>query len=132
LNELVPLGSFTLTSEMINCMVDDRLQIHFEYGKRQQLAGAVACFDHADYIHQGTRATKAQTVEDEIPFTVLNICHKHTEDRRRCFLYAYQVMVHVEDDWTKQGPQYPLLEPRVYAKIAFKSLKKKMIILPGD
>ena len=41
-------------------------------------------------------------------------------------------MIHVEDDWTKQGPQYPLLEPRVYAKIAFKSLKKKMIILPGD
>lgn len=84
-------------------MVDDRIQIHFEYGKRQQLAGAVACFDHEDYIHEGMRGLKSNSVEDEIPFTVLNICHKHTEDRKRCFLYAYQITVHIEDDWINDG-----------------------------
>jgi len=29
------LGKFTVTKEMMECMVDDRLQVHFEYGKRQ-------------------------------------------------------------------------------------------------
>jgi hypothetical protein len=46
LRDAPPLGSFTLTKEMMECMVDDKIQIHFEYGKRQSFAGAVACFDH--------------------------------------------------------------------------------------
>ena len=45
------LGQFTITKEMMECMVGDKLQIHFEYGKRQSLAGAVACFDHMPYQH---------------------------------------------------------------------------------
>ena len=28
------LGEYTVTKEMMECMVDDKLQIHFEYGKR--------------------------------------------------------------------------------------------------
>jgi len=44
------LGKFELTKEMMECMVDDRLKIHFEYGKRNTFAGSVACFDHTPYI----------------------------------------------------------------------------------
>ena len=39
-----------MTKEMMECMVDDKIQIHFDYGKRQQLDGASACFDHSPYI----------------------------------------------------------------------------------
>jgi hypothetical protein len=45
------LGQFVITKEMMECMVGDKLQIHFEYGKRQEFAGAVACFDHIPYYH---------------------------------------------------------------------------------
>jgi len=33
--------------------------------------------------------------EDSIPFTVLNICNKANDQRKRCFLYSYQVTLHV-------------------------------------
>ena len=36
-------------------MVDNKLQIHFQYNKRESFAGGVACFDHVDYIRTGRR-----------------------------------------------------------------------------
>jgi hypothetical protein len=90
------LGDFTVTREMMECLPDDTLKIHFEYGKRQELAGAVACFDHTEYIRTGKKnGVTYNNVEDEIPFTILNICNKNTVDRRRCFLYSYQITLHV-------------------------------------
>jgi len=76
------LGSFKVTKEMIDCLTDDYIKIQFEYGKRQELAGAEACFDHIPYI-------KADKTEHEIPFTILDICNKASTDRTRCFLYSY-------------------------------------------
>jgi hypothetical protein len=35
---------------MIQCLGQDKVKVHFEYGKRQELAGAEACFDHTPYI----------------------------------------------------------------------------------
>lgn len=114
------MGKFTVTKEMMECLADDYINVHFEYGKRQELAGAEACFDHSPYI-------KKDGTEDEIPFTILDICNKANVDRKRCFLYAFQITLFVCD---KTSP--PLLEPKVYAKIQFSSLNSKMIILPGD
>jgi hypothetical protein len=56
----------------------DNIQVHFQYGKRAALSGAVACFDHKEYILRNEqRGGAMQTqVEDMIPFTLLNICHK--------------------------------------------------------
>lgn len=110
-------------------MVDDKIQIHFEYGKRQSFAGAVACFDHMPYFHKHSTAIQSEA-DDEIPFTVLNICHKNAVSRRRCFLYAYQITILVRD--SKTNSIYPLIEPRVFSKIRFISINQKLIVLPGD
>jgi len=72
------LGAFKVTKQMMECMVDNKLQIHFQYGKREALSGAVACFDHVDYIRTGRRAEQTVEIQDEIPVTPLNICHKNT------------------------------------------------------
>jgi hypothetical protein len=75
---------------MMECLSDDYIKIHFEYGKRQELAGAEACYDHTPYIG-------ASGKEDDIPFTILDICNKANTDRKRCFLYSYQVSLYVGD-----------------------------------
>jgi len=90
---------------MMECLSDDNLKVHFEYGKRQELAGAEACFDHNPYIGQNGK-------EDDIPFTILDICNKVNVDRNRCFLYAFQIQLYVKD---VSSP--PLLEPKVYSRI---------------
>jgi len=118
LNTPPSLGSFVVTREMLECLSNDNIKIHFEYGKRQELAGAEACFDHTPYISDSGK-------EDDIPFTILDICNKANTDRKRCFLYSYQVNMFVKD-------QDPMLVPKIYTKISFKNLKSKMIILPGD
>ena len=61
---------------------------------------------------------------------MLNICHKNTVSRSRCFLYAYQITIFVRD--SERNSIYPLIEPRIYAKINFNGIAKKMIVLPGD
>lgn len=76
------LGSFVVTREMMECLSDDYIKINFEYGKRQDLAGAEACYDHTPYIGSSGK-------EDDIPFTILDICNKANTDRKRCFLYSY-------------------------------------------
>jgi len=62
-----------VTREMLQCLTDDKLKIHFEYGKRQEFAGAEACFVHTPYI-------TANGHEDNIPFTVLDICNKNDKN----------------------------------------------------
>ena len=57
-------------------------------------------------------------VEDEIPYTYLNVCHKNTVDRRRCFLYSYQITLKIRD--SVLNPVYPMIVPTVYFKISFK------------
>lgn len=104
----------------MECLADDYIKIQFEYGKRGDLAGAEACFDHSPYIKQNGK-------EDEIPFTILNVCNKSNTDRTRCFLYSYQVTLYVKDVSLPK-----LLAPKMYAKIKFNSVNSKMIILPGD
>jgi hypothetical protein len=105
-------------------MTDNKIQIHFQYGKRATLTGAVACFSHVEYIKEGRMDRKNIEVQDEIPYTNLNICHKNTPEQKRCYTYGYQVTIHVKDE--------PMVEAKMYAKIMFKSMKKKMLILPGD
>ena len=61
---------------------------------------------------------------------MLNICHKNAATRRRCFLYAYQVTIRVRD--SERNAIYPLVEPRVFAKIQFTGIHKKMVVLPYD
>jgi len=85
------LGSFIVTREMLACLTDDKIKIHFEYGKRSELAGAEACFDHTPYINPQSGK------EDNIPFTVLDICNKANPNKKRCFLYSYQVALKVND-----------------------------------
>jgi len=75
------LGWFKFTWAMLECMTDNRMMVHFQYGKRAALSGAVACFDHTEYITDGRRMDKnIAEIEDEIPFTNLNICHKNKTD----------------------------------------------------
>jgi hypothetical protein len=114
------LGSFLVTREMLQCLTNDKIRIHFEYGKRSELAGAEACFDHTPYINPATGQ------EDNIPFTVLDICSRANRSRARCFLYSYQVALQVND---VQNP--PMLENRVYTKVTFKAFNK-LVVLPGD
>lgn len=64
-------------------------------------------------------------VEDMIPYTNLNTCHKNTDSEKRCFVFGYQVTIHVED-------AEPLLEARPYIKIEYMGMRDKMLILPGD
>ena len=86
-------------------------------GKREGLAGAETCFYNAPYI-------KPNGKEDAIPFTKLTECNKTNTNRKRCFLYAYQVTMRVEGD--------QIIEPRMYTKITFKQMKGGLIMLPGD
>lgn len=73
-------------------MTDETMQVHFQYGKRASLTGANACFDHTEYITSGRGQGRDQTeiraaensIEDEIPYTTLNVCHKNGTDRKRC------------------------------------------------
>jgi hypothetical protein len=98
------LGYHIVTREMIQCLGRDKIKVHFEFGKRQELAGAETCFDHTPYITDSGK-------EDSIPFTVLDICNKANNNRKRCFLYSYQVTLHVT------GPVDIL--PKLYTKITF-------------
>jgi len=66
----------------------DKVKVQFEYGKRHDLAGAETCFDHTPYITPSGK-------EDSIPFTTMDICNKANPDRKRCFLFSYQVTLHV-------------------------------------
>ena len=69
--------------------------------------------------------TRQSVVEDMIPYTNLNICHKDKPDKKRCFVFGYQVTINVAD-------VTPLLLPQLYAKISFNSMNARMLILPGD
>ena len=66
-----------------------------------------------------------EQVEDIIPYTNLNICHKNKTDHKRCFVFGYQVAIHITD-------RNPWMIPKLYAKINFNGFDKKMLILPGD
>ena len=105
---------------MIQCLGQDTVKVHFEYDKRQTLAGAEACFDHTQYVAEDKTGVVR---EDNIPFTKMDVCNKQSTDRKRCFFYSYQVTLHVS------GP--PILEPRLYTKVFFESLGD-LVILPGD
>lgn len=113
------LGYQVVTREQIQCLGYDTIKIHFEYGKRQDLAGAETCFDHSAYIINTPDGDK----EDQIPYTKLNICNKANTDRKRCFLYNYQVALHVG------GPV--VIQPKMFVKITFDSFENG-VILPGD
>lgn len=108
-----------VTREMLQCLTDDVIKIHFEYGKRQELSGAEACFVHNPYISQDGD-------EENIPFTVLDICNKANQNKKRCFAYSYQVALKVHDTQTPK-----MLENRIYTKINFRSYNK-LVVLPGD
>lgn len=113
------LGYQVVTREQIQCLGFDKIKIHFEFGKRQSLAGAETCFDHTPYVITTADGTK----EDQIPYTVLDICNKYGPERKRCFLYNYQVTLHVN------GPVDIL--PKMYSKITFKQMQG-LVVLPGD
>jgi len=49
------IGSFQVTKQMMECMVDNELKVHFQFGKRQSLSGAVSCFNHNEFIRKGRR-----------------------------------------------------------------------------
>jgi hypothetical protein len=53
------------------------------------------------------------TREDNIPFTVLNVCNKQNTQRKRCYLYSYQL--------TLQTACPVNIKPKLYAKITFDS-----------
>lgn len=106
---------------MLDCMDKDNLQVHFQYGKRNALTGATACFDQKEYV----KSDSSPKVEDMIPYTNLNICHKNDDTQQRCFMFGYQVNIYVED-------VTPLLEPRPYVKIEYTGMRDRMLILPGD
>jgi hypothetical protein len=105
---------------MLQCLTDDKIKIHFEYGKRQDFGGSEACFDHTPYINPGNGN------EENIPFTVLDICNKANSSKKRCFAYSYQVALKVKDTMTP-----PMLENRIYTKISFNGFNK-LVVLPGD
>jgi len=44
------LGYQIVTREQVQCLGQDKIKIHFEYGKRQKLSGAETCFDHTPYL----------------------------------------------------------------------------------
>lgn len=70
-------------------MIDNTIQVHFQYGKRAALTGATACFDHIEFIRNGRRDGRDVEIQDDIPFTNLNICHKNYPDQKRCFTFGY-------------------------------------------
>lgn len=76
---------------MIKCLSDDYVKINFEYGKREEFAGATACFDHSMYKNAVTGN------EDGIPFTPLDVCNQSSKDKQRCYLYGYSVSIFVKD-----------------------------------
>jgi hypothetical protein len=66
-------------------------------------------------------------VEDMIPFTPLNICHKTDTTQKRCYQFGYQVSIRIED---LSSPK--MIEMKPYAKISFNGMNSRMLILPGD
>jgi hypothetical protein len=102
---------------MIQCLGQDKVKVHFEYGKRQELAGAEACFDHTPYITQSGK-------EDSIPFTVMDICNKANKDRKRCFQFSYQVTLYISSG------DIDIL-PKLFTKVTFNSVEG-LVVLPGD
>ena len=64
-------------------------------------------------------------VEDMIPYTNLNICHKKETSQKRCFTFGYKVTVNIVDAES-------MIVPKLYAKISFKKMNSKMLILAGD
>ena len=67
---------------MMECMDRDDIQVQFSYGKRAALSGSSACFDHKQYIlrNENRNDSVQDQIEDMIPFTNLNICHKNKID----------------------------------------------------
>ena len=49
------IGRYPVTKQMMECMVDNELKVHFQFGKRESLSGAVSCFDHTEFIKTGRR-----------------------------------------------------------------------------
>jgi hypothetical protein len=45
---------------------------------------------------------------------------------------GYQVTIQVRDSERNPRNSYPMLDPRVYAKIKFKKLHTNLVVLPGD
>ena len=131
------LGSFKVSQQMMECMTDNKLQIHFQYDKREAFQGGVACFDHKAYIRNGRRLNANGDLldsifEDEIPITTLNICNNNEETTQRCFLYGYQITILVKDSERNPPEIYPMLKPSVYARITFEGITQKLKILAGD
>jgi hypothetical protein len=112
----IAIGTQAVTREEIECFDDDEIKLIFEFGKRQEIAGAETCFDHTPYIVDGR--------EDSIPYTSMADCNKANTDRRRCFLYAYQISMNIG------GPR--IIMPTLFTKITFKSMSDGITILPGD
>lgn len=82
--------------------------------------------ENGDPNNSATSTTQS-IVEDMIPYTPLNICHKQETDQKRCFIYGYQVAIKLVDiSPTRMIDMYP------YARISFNKMKSKMLILPGD
>jgi hypothetical protein len=71
-------------------------------------------------------------IQDEIPITSLNICQKQTSEEKNCFTYGYQVTLMVRDSERNPEATYPMLEPRIYAKINFNKVNTNLVVLPGD
>jgi hypothetical protein len=46
-------------------------------------------------------------------------------DHKRCFVFGYQVSIHIVD-------MMPMLKPQPFAKIKFNAMNSRMLILPGD
>ena len=67
------IGRFQVTKQMTECMVNNQLQVHFQYGKRESLSGALSCFEHTEFIKTGRRDGRDNVIiQDEIPVTSLN------------------------------------------------------------
>jgi len=42
------------------------------------------------------------------------------------------VTISIKDSERNPADKYPMLEPRIFAKVSFNMISKKMVILPGD
>jgi hypothetical protein len=54
----------------------------------------------------------------------LNVCNKVNANRKRCFLYSYQLTLHV----TSQSVD---IYPKIFTKITFNEVQN-LVVLPGD
>ena len=71
-------------------------------------------------------------IQDEIPFTNLNICHKSDPSQKRCFVYGYQVKINIKDSDRNDPFYYPMVEPKMYTRIQFNNINNLFKIEPGD